>query len=152
MEVVPGPLDTRKDGYRSIKNASTGTSPANYWEASPEKKEPAWSSLSSAPLEGACGAPRLNVALARLVDLKAELLAEARARGPDGPRMRPPQLARARAISSVDGWASTGAALARVVEAAGARPSERRRAWADSSKRASVPDAEKRTPNSEANT
>ena len=28
-----------------------------------------------------CGAPRLNVALARLVDLKAALLAEARAQG-----------------------------------------------------------------------
>ena len=36
--------------------------------------------------------PRLSVALARLVDLKAALLAEARARGPDGPRMRVPQL------------------------------------------------------------
>jgi hypothetical protein len=35
--------------------------------------------LSRAP----CGAPRLNVALARLVDLKAALLAETRApRGP----------------------------------------------------------------------
>jgi hypothetical protein len=34
----------------------------------------------------------LNVALARLVDLKAALLAEARARGPNGPRMRVPQL------------------------------------------------------------
>ena len=45
---------------------------------------------------GACDAPRLNAArlLARLVDLKAALLAEARARGPDGPRMRLPQLAR----------------------------------------------------------
>jgi hypothetical protein len=32
-----------------------------------------------------------------------------------------------------------------VVEAAGVRSSERRRAWADSSKRASVPDAEPRT-------
>jgi len=42
----------------------------------------------------ASGAPRLNVALARLVDLKAALLAETRARGPDGPRMRSPQLAR----------------------------------------------------------
>jgi hypothetical protein len=31
-----------------------------------------------------------------------------------------------------------------VVEAAGVRSSERRRAWADSSKRASVPDAEPR--------
>ena len=36
----------------------------------------------------------MNAALARLVDLKAALLAEARARGPDGPRMRLPQLAR----------------------------------------------------------
>ena len=41
-----------------------------------------------------CDAPRLNVALARLVDLKAALLAETRARGPDGSRMRSPQLAR----------------------------------------------------------
>ena len=32
-----------------------------------------------------------------------------------------------------------------VVEAAGVRSSERRRAWADSSKRAGVPDAEPRT-------
>ena len=47
-----------------------------------------------ASLDGPCDAPRLNVALARLVDLKAALLAEARARGPDGPRMRLPQLAR----------------------------------------------------------
>ena len=38
--------------------------------------------------------PVLNVALARLVDLKAVLLAETRARGPDGSRMRSPQLAR----------------------------------------------------------
>jgi hypothetical protein len=36
----------------------------------------------------------LNVALARLVDLKAALLAETRARGPDRSRMRSPQLAR----------------------------------------------------------
>jgi hypothetical protein len=36
----------------------------------------------------------LNVALARLVDLKAALLAETHARGPDGSRMRSPQLAR----------------------------------------------------------
>ena len=46
---------------------------------------------------GPSGAPRLSVALARLVDLKAALLAEAllaeaRACGPDGPRMRVPQL------------------------------------------------------------
>jgi hypothetical protein len=43
---------------------------------------------------GPCGAPRLNVALvARLVDLKAALLAETRARGPDRSCMRSPQLA-----------------------------------------------------------
>ena len=41
------------------------------------------------------------------------------------------------------GQHTTGAALARVVEAAGVRSSERRRAWADSSKRASVPDADR---------
>ena len=66
---------------------------------------PAWPS----PLDGACDAPRLNVALARLVDLKAALLAEARARGPDGSRMRSPQLARRsrdQLSRSVDGWAS----------------------------------------------
>jgi len=59
--------------------------------------------------------------------------------------MRSPQLARsARATSSVDGWASM-ALRSHVVEAAGARYSERRRvAWADSSKRASEPDAEPR--------
>ena len=53
---------------------------------------PAW----SLPLEarGRLGGPRLKAALARLVDLKAALLAEARARGPDGPPMRVPQLAR----------------------------------------------------------
>jgi hypothetical protein len=45
-------------------------------------------SQRGSPLEGACGAPRLSVALARLVDLKAALLAEARARGPDGPMTR----------------------------------------------------------------
>ena len=87
------------------------------------------------PLDSACGAPRLNVALARLVDLKAALLQlEARA--------RLPQLARlwhgARATSSVDGWASMALRLD-VVEAAGVRYSERRRAWADSSKRACAP-------------
>ena len=38
---------------------------------------------ASSPLEGASGAPRLNVALARLVDLKAALLAEKSARGPE---------------------------------------------------------------------
>ena len=72
----------------------------------------------------------MNVALARLVDLKAALLAEARARGPDGPHVRVPQPARARATSSVDGWVSMVLRLD-VLEAAGARSSERRRAWAD---------------------
>jgi hypothetical protein len=54
----------------------------------------------------------LNVALARLVDLKAALLAETRARGPDGSRMRSPQANwhGARATSSVDGWAKNGPA------------------------------------------
>jgi len=89
----------------------------------------------------------LNVALARLVDLKAALLAETRARGPDGSRMRSPQLARcSRDPSSVDGWASM-ALRSHVVEAAGVRYSEYRRAWADSSKRrqrAAQPDAEPR--------
>jgi hypothetical protein len=44
---------------------------------------------------------------------------------------------------SVDEWASP-ALRSRVVEAAGVRSSERRRAWADSSKRASEPDSEPR--------
>jgi hypothetical protein len=47
----------------------------------------------------------------------------------------------ARATSSVDGWASM-ALRSHVVEAAGVRSSDCRRAWADSSKRASEPDAE----------
>jgi hypothetical protein len=65
------------------------TSPVNYWEAYPEKKcQRGWRS------RGPCGGPPLSVALARLVDLKAALLAETRARGPDGSRMRSPQLAR----------------------------------------------------------
>ena len=86
--------------------------------------------MSRAP----CGAPRLNVALVRLVDLKAALLAGSRAR-----ECR--NWHGARATSSVDGWASM-ALRSDVVEAAGARSSERRRVWADSSKRASEPDAE----------
>ena len=45
-------------------------SPVNYWGASPEKK----SASVVVTLEGACGAPRLTVAFARLVDLKAALL------------------------------------------------------------------------------
>jgi len=49
----------------------------------------------------------------------------------------------ARATSSVDGWVSM-ALRSHVVEAAGVRYSERRRAWADSSKRASEPDVEPR--------
>jgi hypothetical protein len=108
---------------------------------------------ASSPLEGPCGAPRLNAALARLVDLKAALAAavcgaETRARGPDGSRMRSPQLARCSRDQIRRRMGQHGAALAHVVEAAGVtvRSSERRRAWADrsarSSKRASVPDAE----------
>jgi len=50
----------------------------------------------------------------------------------------------ARATSSVDGWWASMALRSDVVEAAGVRSSERRRAWADSSKRASEPDAEPR--------
>ena len=70
----------------------------------------------------------MNVALARLVDLKAALLAEARARGPDGPRMRLPQLARCSRDQLRRRMGQHGAALGRVVEAAGVRSSERRRA------------------------
>ena len=70
-------------------------------------------SVSDAP----CRAPRLKAALARLVDLKAALLAEARAR--DCRNWHG-----ARATSSVDGWASM-ALRSDVVEAAGARSSER---------------------------
>ena len=76
----------------------------------------------------------MNVALVRLVDLKAALLAGARAR-----ECR--NWHGARATSYVDGWASM-ALRSDVVEAAGARSSERRRAWADSSKRTGEPDAE----------
>ena len=67
---------------------------------------------------------RLSVALARLATRRPQgaalLLAETRARGPDGPRMRSPLARRnwhggasplARATSSVDGWASTPLAL-----------------------------------------
>ena len=95
-------------------------------------------------LEGPlCGGPRLRcVALARLVDLKAALLAdEARARGLTGRACECRNWHGARATSSVDGWASM-AMRSDVVEAAGVRSSERRRSWADSSKRASEPDAE----------
>ena len=69
----------------------------------------------SVALEGASGAPRLNVALARLVDLKAALLllAEARARGPDGLRMRSPQLARCSRDQLRRRMGQHGAALAR---------------------------------------
>ena len=88
---------------------------------------PAWSQL-----EGACGAPRLNVALARLVDLKAALLAEARACGLTGRACECRNWHGARATSSVDGWASM-ALRSDVVEAAGVRScfihSERRRSW-----------------------
>jgi len=101
----------------------------------------------SSPLEGASPPPPvLNVALARLVDLKAVLLAETRARGPDGSRMRSPQLARCsrdqvRRRMGQHRWRCARTWSRR---AAGVRYSERRRAWADSSKRASEPDAEPR--------
>jgi hypothetical protein len=92
-------------------------------------------------LEGASGAPRLSVALARLVSTsrRPALLAEALARGPDGGRR-----ACGRSATVTDGWASTGAALGRgrgggceVFRAPPSLPT-----WANSSKRASVPDAE----------
>ena len=89
------------------------TSPVNYWEASAEKK-----SASVVASRGPCGAPRLSVALARRVDLKAALLAETRARGLRA-ALTDRACARrnwhgARTTSSVDGWASMhGAALAR---------------------------------------
>jgi len=84
---------------------------------------------ASSRLEGPLRRPPFERrALARLVDLKAALLAEARARGPDGPRMRVPQLAWCSRdqLASVDGWASIWrCARTDVVEAAGARSSER---------------------------
>jgi hypothetical protein len=94
----------------------------------------------------ASGAPRLNVALARLVDLKAALLAETRVRAAlTGRACARRNWHGARATSSVDGWASNnGAALARGrgggCEVFRAPPSLGR--LADSSKRASEPDAE----------
>jgi hypothetical protein len=86
---------------------------------------------------------RRACASCRDVDLKAALLAETRARGPDGSRMRSPQLARCSRDQLRRRMGQHGAALARG-EAAGVRYSERRRAWADSSKRASEPDAQSR--------
>ena len=91
----------------------------NYWGKNSKKSQRAArrvrGRLSRAP--AACGAPRLNVALARLVDLKAALLAETRARGPDGSRTRSPQLARCHARCSRDQlrrrMGQHGAALAR---------------------------------------
>jgi hypothetical protein len=79
----------------------------------PRKKNQRGSTLARAP----CGAPRLNVALARLVDLKAALLAEARARGLTGRACECRNWHSARATSSVDGWASM-ALRSDVVEAA----------------------------------
>ena len=76
--------------------------------------------------------------------LNLALLAETRARGPDGSRTCACRNWHgARATSSVDGWASM-ALRSHVVEAADVRTSERRRAWADSSKLASEPDAQSR--------
>ena len=87
--------------------------------------------VSQAGLQARAGSP----------DLKAALLAEARARGLTDRACDRRNWHGARATSSVDGWASM-ALRSHVVEAAGVRSSERRRAWADSSKRASLPDAE----------
>jgi hypothetical protein len=61
----------------------------------------------------------LNVALARRVDLKAALLAETRACGPDKSRMRLPQLARCSRDQLRRRMGQHGAALSHVVEAAG---------------------------------
>ena len=58
-------------------------------EAYPEKKSQKASVVASRGPPG--GGGRLNVALARLVDLKAALLAETSARGPDRSAQRPPQ-------------------------------------------------------------
>jgi len=59
-------------------------------EAYPEKKSQKASVVASRGPPGG-GGGRLNVALARLVDLKAALLAETSARGPDRSAQRPPQ-------------------------------------------------------------
>ena len=83
-----GPDSVRTpESVRTQWTQTQNTSLVNYWEASPEK-----SASVVAPRGPPVRGPHLNVALARLVDLKAALLAEARARGPDGPRMRVPQL------------------------------------------------------------
>ena len=115
------------------------------------KKKPAASGPSSsrAPLEVACGLRRPPFERRACASCRpqggaacapAGWRTEMRARGPDGSRMRSPQLAGARTTSSVDGWASM-ALRSHVVEAAGVRStsfrqhSERRRAclfaWAD---------------------
>ena len=101
------------DADQETYNALLDTSPVNYGtgKTPPRKKCQRGRRLSRAP----CGAPRLNVALARLVDLKAALLllAEARARGPDGSRMRSPQLARCSRDQLRRRMGQHGAALAR---------------------------------------
>ena len=88
--------------YLILPQLTTGKTP-------PRKKCQRGRRLSRAP----CGAPRLNVALARLVDLKAVLLAETRARGPDGSRMRSPQLVRCSRDQVRRRMGQHGAALAR---------------------------------------
>jgi len=125
----------------------------NYWEASPPRKKVQRRRLrhplelgpleARGPCRGPCGAPRLNVALMRVLSTSSWRCWRRRARAALTDRV----CARrnwhgAHATSSVDGWASM-ALRSNVVEAAGVRSSERRRAWADKrSKRASEPDAE----------
>jgi hypothetical protein len=111
-----------------------GTSPVNILlgEASPEKKRASVKPLSRAP----AGPPFERRARATRRPQGGAAGGGARARGCRNWHG-------ARATSSVDGWASTGAALRTRgrgggCEAFRAPP----RAWADSSKRASEPDAE----------
>jgi hypothetical protein len=87
----------------------------NYW-GKIKKKPASGPSSSRAPLEGACGLrrpPFERRACASLVDLKAALLAETRARGPDGSRTRSPQLARCSRDQLRRRMGQHGAALAR---------------------------------------
>jgi hypothetical protein len=64
------------------------------WEGDDEVSSEDGSASVAVVLEGASGAPRLNVALARLVDLTRRRCWRRREGGPDGSRMRSPQLAR----------------------------------------------------------
>ena len=82
-----------------------------------------WGEISRGEISNST--PRLNVALARLVDLKAALLAETSARGPDGSRMRSPQLARCSRDQLRRRMGQHGAALGRC-RGGGCEVSERR--------------------------